>query len=325
MTQARYKIVFDGQLMPDMTLETAKDNLARLFKSDAARINSLFSGTPIAIKRDLPENEADQYLIALQKAGANARKEPDLAASLSLVETDDHRPALSADDTAASSQTMVCPKCGMQQPAAIDCSGCGVVIEKYIARQATLAATTVAAEPAPSMAPGIAASPYAPPQAKVGETLPEFGALKVFTTEGRVGRLRYLAWSLGLMLACIPVFAIAAAGFAISEVLGGLLVGVVVIAMMVVAVQIGVQRLHDIGWSGWLFLLNFIPLVGSVLALLMLVVPGTPAANRFGPPSPPNSTAVKIMAALWLLVPVLGIVAAIALPAYQQYLSRAGL
>ena len=34
MTEARYKIVFDGQLMPEMALDTVKNNLARLFKSD---------------------------------------------------------------------------------------------------------------------------------------------------------------------------------------------------------------------------------------------------------------------------------------------------
>ena len=49
MNQPRYKIVFDGQLMPETTLETVKDNLARLFKSDAARIDSLFSGPPVAL------------------------------------------------------------------------------------------------------------------------------------------------------------------------------------------------------------------------------------------------------------------------------------
>jgi hypothetical protein len=30
MTQARFKIVFNGELMPEVALETAQDNLARL-------------------------------------------------------------------------------------------------------------------------------------------------------------------------------------------------------------------------------------------------------------------------------------------------------
>jgi hypothetical protein len=85
MTQARFKIVFNGELMPDASLDATKDNLARLFKSDLTRINSLFSNGTVDIKRDLSENEADQYLRALQSAGAKVRKEQDFAASLSLV------------------------------------------------------------------------------------------------------------------------------------------------------------------------------------------------------------------------------------------------
>ena len=59
MSDTRYKIVFDGQLMPEMALETVKDNLARLFKSDPARIENLFSGAPVALKaaEDAVKNE----------------------------------------------------------------------------------------------------------------------------------------------------------------------------------------------------------------------------------------------------------------------------
>ncbi|MDP2745547.1 DUF805 domain-containing protein [Pseudomonas sp.] len=316
MTQARFKIVFNGELMPDVSLETAKENLARLFKSDHTRINSLFSGGNVDIKRDLSENEADQYLKALQSAGAKVRKEQDLAASLSLVETDDHR---EPDSEPTSNVSMTCPKCGHQQPKAIECSACGIVIEKFIARQAMLA------ENPPEMV-SAAATPYATPKAAVAvaEALPEFGELKAFTTDGRIGRLRYLAWSMVLMLACLPLFGIAGGFFAASEILGGLLMVVVGIAVAVVGIMFGVQRLHDIGWSGWLLLINLVPIVGGVFSLLMFIIPGSTAANRFGPPPPPNSAAVKILALLWVAFIVIGIVAAIALPAYMGY-SDAGL
>jgi len=78
-----------------------------------------------------------------------------------------------------------------------------------------------------------------------------------------------------------------------------------------------VQRLHDLGWSGWLMLLYLVPIIGTVLPLVVLLMPGNPGVNRFGPPQPPNSRAVKILAALWLLVPVIGVLAAIVLPTYQ--------
>ncbi|MCZ4322999.1 DUF805 domain-containing protein [Pseudomonas anguilliseptica] len=309
MTQARFKIVFNGELMPDVSLETAKENLARLFKSDLTRINSLFSGGNVDIKRDLSENEADQYLKALQSAGAKVRKEQDLAASLSLVETDDHR---TESSEAESNVQMTCPKCGHLQSKAIECSACGIVIEKFIARQAMLAET-------PPEVVSAATTPYATPKAAVAETLPEFGELKAFTTDGRIGRLRYLAWSMVLMLACLPLFGIAGGFFAASEILGGLLMVVVGIAVAVVGIMFGVQRLHDIGWSGWLLLVTLVPVVGGVFSLLMFIIPGSTAANRFGPPPPPNSRAVKILALLWVAIIVIGIVAAIALPAYMGY------
>ncbi|NMZ67235.1 Uncharacterized membrane protein YhaH, DUF805 family [Pseudomonas peli] len=309
MTQARFKIVFNGELMPDVSLETAKENLARLFKSDLTRINSLFSGGNVDIKRDLSENEADQYLKALQSAGAKVRKEQDLAASLSLVETDDHR---TESSEAESNVLMTCPKCGHQQSKAIECSACGIVIEKFIARQAMLAEN-------PPEVVSAAATPYATPKAAVAEALPEFGELKAFTTDGRIGRLRYLAWSMVLMLACLPLFGIAGGFFVASEILGGLLMVVVGIAVAVVGIMIGVQRLHDIGWSGWLLLVTLVPIVGGVFSLLMFIIPGSTAANRFGPPPPPNSRAVKILALLWVAIIVIGIVAAIALPAYMGY------
>ncbi|RJG12247.1 DUF805 domain-containing protein [Pseudomonas cavernicola] len=310
MTDARFKIVFTGELMPAVTLDTVKDNLARLFKSDRSKIDGLFSGNAVALKRDLTESEADKYLAALQNAGAKVRKEPDLAASLSLVETDGHR--TSAPESVPGSDSMTCPKCGHEQPTSVDCEACGIVIEKYLARHAQLAGTTTApsSQAVPVVASTTDPSPYATPQAQVGEVLPEFGELNVFTTDGRIGRLRYLAWYLLLSLGAVALFAIAAMGFAMSQIIGGVLIAAVTIGMVVVAVQMSVQRLHDIGWSGWLLLLSIVPIIGSVFSLLMLVVPGSTGANRFGPPQPANSTAVKVLAALWL-VPILALLIAV--------------
>lgn len=314
MNPPRYKIVFDGQLMPEASLEMVKTNLARLFKSDLARIDSLFSGTPVALKRDLGEGEAEQYLTALQKAGAKVRKELDQAASLSLVPTE----AETVQAEQAATPTMTCPKCGHEQAKAIECSACGIIIEKYLARQAQLA------EAAPVQAPAAAAaSPYAPPQANVAEQLPQYSELKVFSVSGRIGRVRYLGWTMAMLLCMLPMLLLFAGASAISSALGTLIMAAGVIAMIVIGVFIGVQRLHDIGWSGWLWLLNFVPFIGSVFALLMLIIPGTQGVNRYGPPPPPNSTGVKILAWLFLLVPLTGIIAAIALPQYQGYVERA--
>ncbi|MEO4048821.1 DUF805 domain-containing protein [Pseudomonas sp. CAU 1711] len=317
MSEARYKIVFDGQLMPEMALETVKDNLARLFKSDQSKIDALFSGSPVALKRDLAEAEADKYLAALQKAGALVRKEQDMAVGLSLVDGDDQRPAEPAAQDA--SGEMECPKCGHRQVKAAECAACGIIVEKYLARQAQLAASAPAA-PAAAEQP----SPYSTPKAEVGEALPEYGPLKVFTVNGRIGRVRYLGWSAVMTLLFMLLYVPALIAMSVSPVVGGLLLAAVVIAAMVVSVQIGVQRLHDLNWSGWLWLLMLVPVANMVIAILMLVVPGSSEANRYGPPPPPNSTAVKVLAFGWLLLPVIvGILAAIAIPQYQDYVESA--
>ena len=99
MSQARFKIVFSGELMPAAQLEVVKANLANLFKSDSTKIDSLFTSGPIALKRDLSEDEAEKYLAALQRAGAKVYKEADLAAALSLVETEDHNPVTATAST----------------------------------------------------------------------------------------------------------------------------------------------------------------------------------------------------------------------------------
>jgi uncharacterized membrane protein YhaH (DUF805 family) len=297
MTEARYKIVFDGQIMPDAALDTVKDNLARLFRSDRGRIEALFSGSPQTIKRDLPEDQADKYLGALQRAGAQARKEPDPSARLSLVEGEALAPAASG--------TMICPKCGQEQARTIACDACGVVIEKYLARQAQRPGDGEPRAPAcASEAPARAAapSPYAPPRAEVGERLPEFAELKVFSFNGRIGRLRYLAWTLVMMFVFIGLTSIAALGSNLSQAFGALLLIAVALGTVAVSVMIATQRLHDIGWTGWLLLVNLIPLAGSVFALLMLVVPGSQGVNRYGPPPPANSPSVTIIAGLLIAV-----------------------
>ena len=317
MSEPRYSIMFAGEVLPDFTLDTVKANLASLFKSDLDKIEALFSGQPVPLKRNLESAEADKYLAALQRAGAKVSKQSE-GLQLSLVATDDHPDENAEPDAASSNTRMTCPKCAHEQAKAIECEACGIVIEKYLARQAQLqeeaasiqssiTSTSPAAEPAVTAS----ASPYAPPQANVAEQLPEFGELKPFGVTGRIGRLRYLAWSLVLILVMAPALGIAALGMGISDTVGIILIAGVTLAMVVVSVQIGVQRLHDIGWSGWLYLLNLVPIVGSVFPLLMLLIPGTAGANRYGPPQPPNSTAVKVLASLWLVILLLVVIAAI--------------
>lgn len=299
MSQIRYKIVFDGSLMPGNSLDEVKANLASLFKSDSARIDALFGRGPVAIKRDLDEAQAEQYLNVLQRAGARARKEPDLTAALSLVETEEEK-ANKAEQAQPPQSSMTCPKCGHTQQSAAECSACGVIIEKYLARQAAVAETS-AQRPTP-VAAAQSQTPYSPPRADIDPYAGQVGELKINSFKGRIGRLRYLAWSLGLLFIFVGAMLGISAITAVAETLGNILLAGAVIGMLIISAQIGVQRLHDMGWSGWLWLLNVVPLISSVFWIIMMVVPGPAGSNRYGPPPPPNSLGVNLVAGIFLIL-----------------------
>jgi uncharacterized membrane protein YhaH (DUF805 family) len=258
MSENRFKIVFDGALLPGVEITTAKLNLADLFKSDVSAIERLFSGKPVALKRDLTHADAQTYLDALSRTGIDARIEAQQPVEPSLTEIHE-------------SSTYTAP------PSSDD------------------------------------ESPYSPPRAAVGEALPEFSELKVLSVQGRIGRLRFLAWTLVSLLVAAAAAGVIAISLFTGEhfMLGGLLGMVAVLAYLYVNITISVQRLHDLGWSGWLWLLNLVPLVGSVFPILITVMPGNTGANRYGAPPPPNSTAVKVLSSLWLVLLALVLVNAI--------------
>ncbi|QQX58372.1 DUF805 domain-containing protein [Pseudomonas chlororaphis] len=283
MSEDRFKIVFDGALLPGVDIEHAKQKIAKLFKSDIAAIEPLFKGQNITLKRDLSQQDADIYLAALNQAGIAPRVEPDLAPGVS-------QPAPQPAPTVSA------PSLSVDLP------------------QADPTATSDWQRPTPTPAPepmaGADTSPYTPPQATVGDPLPEFGELKFYTVDGRIGRLRYLAWTLVLILLTTLVGGFLTAALVGNglQVTGMIFLGVVALAFAYLNITISVQRLHDLGWSGWLWLLNLLPFVYAVFPLLLSVLPGNTGANRYGAPPPPNSGAVKGLAALWIIVLLLSFI-----------------
>lgn len=165
-------------------------------------------------------------------------------------------------------------------------------------------------------------NPYQTPGAAVADQGAEqYSEVKILSAAGRLGRVRYIGYSVGLSL-LLAVFMGLATG--LSAALGVAAISVAVtglgyLAMVVVQVMLTVQRCHDFNTSGWLSILGIIPLVN----LIFWIIPGTDGPNRFGNPPPPNTTGAVILAMIIPLIFILGIVAAIAIPAYQQYVKRA--
>lgn len=105
------------------------------------------------------------------------------------------------------------------------------------------------------------------------------------TGRGRIGRLRYLGT--GFMLGFVALVALTV-GAAIdgdgSNGLGLLVFLLVVPFLIWVSITSAIRRLHDLDMTGWLVLVTFIPLVGSLFQLFLLVAPGSSGHNNYGPP-----------------------------------------
>jgi uncharacterized membrane protein YhaH (DUF805 family) len=155
-------------------------------------------------------------------------------------------------------------------------------------------------------------NPYATPKSAVAEAGPQYEPVKIFSISGRIGRARYITYSIGMYFLCV------AAGAALGVLVGppGTMLGM--LAAVVIAYMLTMQRCHDFNTTGWLALLVFVPLAN----LVFWFIPGTDGPNRYGKPTPPNSVLTLVL--VWLLpaIFVIGIVAAVAIPAYQQYLIR---
>jgi uncharacterized membrane protein YhaH (DUF805 family) len=62
----------------------------------------------------------------------------------------------------------------------------------------------------------------------------------------------------------------------------GLLSGIFILVHLLPAIGVAVRRLHDIGKSGWWYLLVFIPFIGAIVLLVFFVM-DSKEENLYGP------------------------------------------
>jgi uncharacterized membrane protein YhaH (DUF805 family) len=140
----------------------------------------------------------------------------------------------------------------------------------------------------------------------------------IFSTKGRIGRLRFLAYSSGLMMIYILAIVIivqipsaAGPGTYITDLSGNptifsVITGFIVGILFLVFEK---RRFNDINQSGWWLLLNLIPFVNFLLMAYLIFSPGTKGTNNFGPVPAENSPGVKILGSIALtFFIILGIV-----------------
>jgi uncharacterized membrane protein YhaH (DUF805 family) len=54
-------------------------------------------------------------------------------------------------------------------------------------------------------------------------------------------------------------------------------------AIIVPGLAVCVRRLHDLGKSGWMLLISFIPLIGGIWLLVLFCTAGNQGENKYGP------------------------------------------
>lgn len=139
-----------------------------------------------------------------------------------------------------------CPNCGSEHhPQAIVCVKCGVSLKKVKASNSSNSSDDV---------------------------IESFGdAIKVCFSkyadfEGRANRAEYWYWFLFTFLfSLIPIV----------NIIAGL-------AFFIPSLAAAVRRLHDIGKSGWWYLIALIPIVGAIWLIVLLCQPSQPEANEYG-------------------------------------------
>lgn len=94
---------------------------------------------------------------------------------------------------------------------------------------------------------------------------------------GRARRKEYWMFVLfNIIMSFVIVFLeIAIGGF-------GALYGLYTLAVLLPSVAVVVRRLHDTGRSGWWLLIGIIPLIGTIVLFIFMVLEGDVDSNEFG-------------------------------------------
>lgn len=121
----------------------------------------------------------------------------------------------------------------------------------------------------------------------------------LFSFEGRIGRMPFWLATLAMIVVAIVVnvavfgAAIMSGDLSSPDASPGALGGVISIVALVVAIgmlwiglAVQAKRWHDLDKSAWWILINFLPIVGGLVTLVMCgFLAGTPSQNRYGQPT----------------------------------------
>ena len=130
----------------------------------------------------------------------------------------------------------------------------------------------------PVPAPGLPAGPR--PQLGLVEAVKTCLTEKSCNFEGRARRSEY--WWFALANGVVS-YLVNLIGGLISPTTGLVLACILALALLLPGLGVGVRRLHDIGKSGWMWLIALIPIVGAIILLVWFAKDGDRNPNQYGP------------------------------------------
>lgn len=108
---------------------------------------------------------------------------------------------------------------------------------------------------------------------------------KYFCFEGRAGRAEFWQWVLAVFIINIVLNIV-------DSIIGiQILSALFSLAVLLPGLGVTARRLHDRGKSGWLQLLELIPVLGILIVLILCIPEGDAAENKYGAPVAPAPAA----------------------------------
>jgi uncharacterized membrane protein YhaH (DUF805 family) len=128
----------------------------------------------------------------------------------------------------------------------------------------------------------------------IKETINWFMAVlnKYSVFDGRARRKEYWSFILVYLISILPLTIIDFMTGTINPMTGiGLFSGIYMLFMLCPTLAVTARRLHDVNQSGWLQLLNLIPLLGFIVIVYFTVQDSQAGTNQYGP-NPKKEVAV---------------------------------
>ncbi|MCO7223957.1 DUF805 domain-containing protein [Pleionea sp. CnH1-48] len=162
-------------------------------------------------------------------------------------------------------------------------------------------------------------NPYESPAEHVGVKENELEPVRFFSMS-RIGRVRYLAYSFGAtaLVAIVFMATIIALGGGIDGINPKSYIGasaVISCVFIFISFIMMIRRLNDLGYSGWLSLLMFMPLINLAFAIYLMFFPGSKGANQYGKKPEHNTASIWIVGVLAPVI-VFIVIANIAIATY---------